>query len=137
MRVKSHVGSNRFLKAETLGPNKAVRVEILRVELEKMAGKDERQIEKPVMYFTGHTLGLVLNVENVNTLTELFGTDESELWLGKQIELYTTNVRVGAKSVLGIRVRAAVTSTGQQPPRRELTEEPRNNGPMHAADIRW
>lgn len=137
MRVKRHVGSDRYLKAEMIGPNKAVTVEILRVVLEQV-----RDGQRPVMYFSGRQRGLVLNVENANVLSEIFGTDESDVWLGQRIELYTTMVKFGAKDVLGIRVRRARTSSGQAPPRREPGEDDPAAGdpvdrPLHAADMRW
>ena len=141
MKVKRYVGSKKYLKADHLGENRAITVQILRVVLETMRGHDGKDEQKPVMYFTGHTRGLVLNVETTNTLSEIFRTDESETWLGKSIVLFTTMVRVGGESKLAIRVRAvtpSTTSTGQPHPQRDpAAPAPKAGDPVHSSDIRW
>jgi hypothetical protein len=137
MKVGNHVGNQRHLKAETLGPGAAVAVQILAVKLETVG--DDR---KAVLYFTGHQKGLPLNVTNFRTLIELFGTDESDDWLGRRIELYTTGVEYQGRHTLGIRIRgAATTTTGRPQPRRPepppVREPGEDDEPLHAADIRW
>jgi hypothetical protein len=135
MKVGHHVGDQRHLKADMLGPNAAVIVQILAVKLETVG-----ENRKPVMYFTGHEKGLVLNVTNVRTLTDLFGTDESDDWLGRRIELYTTGVEYKGQQTLGIRIRGAATAISQAPPRRQdppAREPGEDDEPLHASSIRW
>lgn len=90
---------SKHLKAENLGPNKSVTVVIERVEMEKV-GDDN----KPVLYFTGKDLGLPLNITNTNALIDILGTDESDDWAGRRIQLYTTKVDYQGKRVLAIRI---------------------------------
>ena len=50
---------------------------------------------------------LVLNVTNINAITEATGTDETDEWVGKQVVLYVDpNVMFAGKRVGGLRIRA-------------------------------
>lgn len=59
---------------------------------------------KPVLYFEETEKGLVLNKTNASTLTTMFGTDDTDDWIGKQIKLYSKDVEYQGKMVRGIRV---------------------------------
>jgi hypothetical protein len=74
---------------------------------------------------------LVLNATNIQLCEHIFGSDDTDHWIGKKIVLYTDpNVSFGGKLVGGIRVRApkvkAGVKAGATPapaPEPELTED--------------
>ncbi len=74
---------SKHLKADDMGPQFRATVTIDRIELEAF---DDQH--KPVMYFSGKDKGLVLNKTNVQTLVDLFGTAESDDWIGQRIDLH-------------------------------------------------
>jgi hypothetical protein len=123
MRVLKPGG--RRLKAEDLGRGWSARARIAEVRAEQIG--DDR---KTVLYFDAQEKGLVLNATNIDTLVALFGTDESEFWIGKTVELFTTNTTYQGKQTLGIRVRAPERS-GPKPP---LPDTPRPARPREPGD---
>lgn len=90
------------LKAEELGVGKMVTVTIDQIKMEKV-GEDT----KPVLYFEGKSKGLALNKTNTNALIDILGTDESDAWQGRKVQLYTTKVDYQGKRVLAIRIQEA------------------------------
>ena len=60
---------------------------------------------KPVLHFQGAQKGMVLNKTNANVITILYG-DETDNWIGKQIELYPTQTDFRGEIVDCIRCRA-------------------------------
>ncbi len=65
-------------------------------------GSDKEQ--KPVVYFTKGTKGLVLNKTNANVIVEAYG-DDTAGWEGKPVEVFPTQVEFKGKLVDGIRLR--------------------------------
>jgi len=73
--------------------------------------------QKPVLWFTNHKKGLILNKTNNRTLRGTFG-DDMELWAEKVIVVYPTQADFGGKTVGALRVRIpppkqATTGNGQ------------------------
>lgn len=69
---------------------------------------EENERSKLILYFDGLDKGLVCNVTNINVLIDVLGSDETDDWIGRQIELYVDHgVMFAGKRVGGIRVRAA------------------------------
>lgn len=125
------VTAGKRLTADLLGRHFIETVRIDRVLIEK-CGADP----KPVMYFEGHDRALVLNATNIDTLVALFGTDESDLWLGRSIQLFTTMTTFQGKQTLGIRVRGA--HPVDPPARAARPREPgEDDGPVQASQLRW
>jgi hypothetical protein len=92
MDLSKYAGS-RFIKLPDVanGPKRKV-----------IASVGEGQFDKPVMQFTDGTR-LSLNVTNVNTLLDLFGSADSAYVVGKLVELYagtTTYQNTQRQSVL-------------------------------------
>jgi hypothetical protein len=77
MDLSKYAGS-RFLKLADVanGPKRKI-----------IASVVEGQFDKPVMQFTDGSK-LSLNVTNVNTLLDLFGSADSEYVVGKLVEIY-------------------------------------------------
>ena len=60
---------------------------------------------KPVMYFTEAVKGMVINSTNWDNMSMVFG-DESDNWIGKQIEMYTEATRTpNGQPTRGVRIR--------------------------------
>jgi hypothetical protein len=127
----------KHLHPDDLGPERAVVVQLLRIEMTAVGGD-----RLPVAFFAGKKKGLVLRPPNIKSLIEIFGTDDSETWLGRRVELFTTMIDTPKGRELAIRVRASRTSSGDPQPRREAAapREPGDDddhGALHASDMRW
>lgn len=95
---------SNYLKADNL---KAPQVVTIRtVKLEELKRGDKTQA-RPVLYFKEFEQGMILNATNNNILRALFGSDESDEWAGKQVELYVkADVEFAGKIMPGLRLRA-------------------------------
>jgi hypothetical protein len=70
------------------------------VKLDEVDGKD-----RVVVKFVGEKKGLILNAYNSNMICDAYG-DDSDGWVGRQIELYfEPNVVYRGKRTGGLRVR--------------------------------
>jgi len=108
MRIGTVLGS--YLKAADLG-GKPLAVTITTVKVEDV-GDDQ----KPVIYFDESHKGLVLNRTNADSLTELFGTDETDAWTGKSVALLPAKTMFGGKKVDCIRIGPRSESNGRRDP---------------------
>lgn len=112
MRMSEAFPSN-WLKAEDLKGH-SVKVVIDSVVMEDIGDK-----EKPVVYFRDKQKGIVLNKTNASMIAEYYG-DDSDGWIGKEIELYPDKVAYQGKIVPCIRVRvqqaAPPAAEGEEPP---------------------
>ena len=77
---------------------------------EPMKDHKNRDIEKPVVYFSDHHLGLVLNKTNATVLADEYGPDTNK-WNKKPVELYATEVSAFGKTGKAIRVRIPVSNS--------------------------
>lgn len=70
---------------------------------------------------------LVLNMTNAHACAQVFGSDDTDDWIGKKIVLYTDpNVSYGGKIVGGIRMRKPKNQAPPAPPKplpTELTDD--------------
>ncbi len=87
-----------YLKSSDLA-GQMVKVQISDVKSEEI-GTDRKMI----MYFVGKQKGMVLNKTNAKTLAEQFG-DETDNWIGAQIEIFSMKVDYQGRMVDGLRVR--------------------------------
>ncbi len=63
---------------------------------------------RPVLHFTETEQTLVLNQTNAQLIISILHTDNTDQWMGKQIQLYCDpHIPFGSKIVKGIRVRPA------------------------------
>jgi hypothetical protein len=99
--LASSFDQSKYLSASDLTQEKALRIKSVTVE---MVRKGTAQEQKPVVWFTNHKKGLVLNVTNNRTLRGSFG-DDMEKWPGKVIVVYPTQTEFGGKPVGALRVR--------------------------------
>jgi hypothetical protein len=113
MKIGSAFG--HYLKKEHIG-DRRVAVVIRDVIVEEIDGDGGKE-KKPVVYFEGKDLGLVLNRTNADSITAILGTDETEHWLGKRIGLWVDpSVMYAGKRIGGIRIANASTGAKQAAP---------------------
>ena len=110
-----------YIKAEDLG-GRAVRITIERVELEDIKGNDGKTERKLVVHFAGKDKGLVLNRTNADSLNEIFGTDDYDMWSGPVV-LFPDTTTFGGKKVACVRIKANA-GNGAAAPVREPDPEP-------------
>lgn len=68
----------------------------------------ESDEERVVLYFEEDERGLVLNKTRYDELSEIFGSHNTDKFVGGKIDLYyDPNIKFGGKKVAGIAVRAA------------------------------
>lgn len=91
---------SKYLKAADL-QGRSVRVTIRSVLMEAV-GKNQDQ--KPILYFQGKDKGLCLNRTNSNTIAMIYG-QETDNWIGGEVELFPTTVEFGGQMTEAIRVR--------------------------------
>lgn len=101
MKISSAFPST-YLKAGDL-QGRTVSVVISDLKFETLGqGADAEQ--KAILYFQGKEKGLVLNKTNANIISQVYG-DETDDWIGMEIELYTAMVQFQSNMVEAIRVR--------------------------------
>lgn len=79
---------------------------IARVEEVGLEGDDGKVKTKGVVWFRETPRGFVLNRTNATCIAAMFG-DETEDWSGKRITLHAQPVKLGPKTVPGIRVKGS------------------------------
>lgn len=109
MRISSAFPSKYLSAADLQG--RAVRVTIARLEMGDM-GEGKR---KPILYFEGKAKGLALNKVNSNNIASAYG-DETDNWIGAELELFETMVDFQGKTVPAIRVRIPPRQVQQRAP---------------------
>lgn len=87
---------SKYLKADDLG-NARVPLTIKMVVIEDIADKEY----KPVMHFMGKDKGMVLNKTNAGLCAAVWG-DETDMWQGKQLDLYAQPVMFQGRQVMGL-----------------------------------
>lgn len=85
-----------------------VTVTIERVAAGTLTGKGGKSNKKPVLYFKGSKKGLGLCITNARTINALYGSFNSDDWIGKKITLYPTTTTFGADTVECIRIRNVI-----------------------------
>lgn len=95
------------------GRPREVTVTITDVKAETLNnGKSKNK--KPVVYFAGSPLGIVINKTNAKAIAGMYGNDTTQ-WIGKLITLFPTQVQFGGETKDGIRVRPGIPKGGATP----------------------
>jgi len=113
--LASAFDQSKFMNAGDFVAEKALRIKAVTVE------NMPRGEQKPVLWFTNHQKGLILNKTNNRTLRGSFG-DDTEKWAGKVFVVYPTQTDFGGKTVGALRVRIpppkqATTGAGNGQPK--------------------
>jgi hypothetical protein len=121
--LASSFDQSKYLNAADLTQEIKLRIKKITVE---MVGKGAGQEQKPVVWFTNHEKGLVLNKTNNRTLRGAFG-DNMETWAGRVFIVYPTQTDFGGKIVGALRVRLPppkqATAGNGQPTKPKAVEE--------------
>src|SRR5262245_59950852 len=96
--LASSYDKSRFRKSEDLDRERKFRIKDC---TEEEIGDKEKKL---VVWFTNDERGLILNKTNNRTLRGAFG-DDTALWKGKIIAIFTMMVDNRGKMTLGLRVR--------------------------------
>jgi hypothetical protein len=128
--LASSFDQSKYLNANDLTQEKAFRIKSVTAEI---VGRGATQETKPVLWFTNHKKGFVLNITNNRTLRAAFG-DNMEIWSGKVIIVYPTQVDFAGKLVPALRVRIpppkqAVAGNGQPSKIKVVQEVPKQEVP--------
>ena len=100
MKANSFLGS--YLRQEDVDGDTLATISAAKEEL---VGADKERCL--VVYFEEFDKGLVFNATNINVCNALFGTDETDDWMGKKLTVYVDpNVMFGGKKTGGIRVKS-------------------------------
>lgn len=101
--------TSKYLKKEDVG-NGTIAT-IMKLDQQDVSMENEPSDMKYVMYFkenlaNGENKGMVLNWTNIQLCARACGSEETQEWVGKQVELYDDpNVSFAGKLTGGIRIR--------------------------------
>jgi len=95
---------SKYLKSHEL-QGKTPTVTIARVAVEQVRGKVAVE-RKAVVYFRGHTKGLLLNKTNARSIIQIARSGLTEHWPGVAITLYATTATFGTEVHTVIRIKA-------------------------------
>lgn len=95
---------SKYLKAADLDGIETVAT-ISGLQMEPMKDQDGNEETKPVLYFTD-LKPMVMNLTNGRAIESLYG-DDTDVWAGNQVTLYTAEVSAFGKVTQAIRVRDA------------------------------
>lgn len=105
MKTKD-VFPSKYLKAEDdIFASGEVIATIKDVVKEKLTSREKGDEDKPIMYFKELPKGLVMNKTNWGICEKLFGSDDSDNWLGERACLVTVDVDAFGDVVRAIRVK--------------------------------
>lgn len=129
MPKTSEMRESKFLKQSDIGAGALMTVE--GCEKHNVAKEGAEPEHKWCLAFAETDKPLVLNSTNIQLCERIFGSDDTDEWIGKKVVLYVDpNVSYGGKVVGGIRVRApkkaAAAATKPAPPPpvvEELTDD--------------
>lgn len=128
MPKTSEMRESKFMKKEDVGAGSLMTVE--GCSPHNVAKEGAPPENKWCLTFEESDKPLVLNSTNIQLCERIFGSDDTDEWIGKKIVLYTDpNVSYAGKIVGGIRVRApkvkavAAAPPPPPPPVEELTDD--------------
>ena len=94
---------SKYVKSGEL--NDPVVLTIKEVQYERVYNPRKGDTDVWVVYFEGAKKGLILNKVNAFAIADILGSQDTEDWVGGEIELYPTSVRVAGEKKAAIRVR--------------------------------
>lgn len=92
---------SKYIKASDLPEEGTQPAVIERVTIEEIGMKKDK---KPVIHFANLDKSFVCNKTNWNTISKVTGSDDSDGWIGKTINLYRAEVEFQGDMVEAIRV---------------------------------
>lgn len=119
-----YIGSWDFIKNEK-------KVLTVKEVVQKMVfnpnkNRDENSV---ILYFSNHPCGMFLNTTNKKMLIKLFGTSETEKYVGKNIGLITKLIKVRGEDIEAVRIDSVLpTSTPSAPPKEKVVMDKDHKG---------
>ena len=106
--MKASTLLSEYVKADTVKESGPQAFKIKDWEVVEFKDEKTDAIQKKMALLVDDDQKVVLNKENTRTLIEIFGTDETDEWVGRTFEAYhDPSVRFAGKKVGGLRVRAS------------------------------
>lgn len=94
-----------YLGAHNLEPGEEFLLTIAKFEGEEMVqSADGSKTSKMVLYFKEDKPKMILNITNASIISALYGT-HPEGWVGKQVQIYSANVKAFGKMQDALRIR--------------------------------
>lgn len=87
-----------------------VTVKIVKVSGGTLVGQGGKSNKKPILFFEGKEKGLAINITNARTIASMYGSFDSDKWIGKWVTLYPTTTTFGSQTVDCIRIRPEIPS---------------------------
>jgi len=122
--LASAFDQSKYLSAADLSQEMKLRIKTVTVET--VRGQGSAQEQKPIVWFTNHKKGLVLNKTNNRTLRSALG-DDMEKWANAIIIVFPTQTDFGGKLVGALRVR-------MPPPKQATMGNGQPTGPKESLD---
>jgi len=97
-----------YLGAYALEPGKDLIVTIESVRQETVTGTDGNEDECLVMHLRDGIKPMILNKTNAKMIQKIYGTPFIEEWVGRKVQLYIAQVKVGKEVVDALRIRPIV-----------------------------
>ena len=104
---------SKYIKKEDVGET-GKNLTISELKNENIAGEDRAEDMKWILYFKEAKKGMVANWTNLQILAKVTGSEESDDWTGKVVNVYEDPmIDFGGKIVGGIRIRKASGGSNQ------------------------
>jgi hypothetical protein len=91
---------SKYLKASDVEDEPVYK--IIKAEVEEVGPKKD---EKVILYFRGVEKGLVLNKTNWKAIADQLGSDDTDSWIGSEIQLYSGTASFQGEEVEAIRIK--------------------------------
>jgi hypothetical protein len=106
---KDDIYPSKYLKASDLPEEGAQAATIEKVTVEEIGLKKDK---KPVIHFSNLDKSFICNKTNWNTISKSTGSEDSDGWIGKTINLYRAEVEFQGDMVEAIRVKIKAAKGG-------------------------
>lgn len=119
----SSMKSSTFLKKEDVEQPKILTIRKGSFEKRNMAREGDEPDYKWTMGFDEIEQRLVLNVDKLDTMAEIFGSTNTDDFEGRKVVIYVDpTIKFGGKKVGGLRVRAPKQQPASQPQRKSVED---------------
>jgi hypothetical protein len=127
----SDLSTSNYLSRKETGDGVGLLLTVKSVEHENIAGDNQAENMKYVMFFNEQEKGLVLNKTNGTIMAAIAGSPESENWIGKKcVAYFDASIMYKGEVKGGIRLRKPVLKAAQ--PAKQPVTKP---APVAAVDL--
>ena len=101
---------SKYLKAADAEEDLVLTIADVKIEI---IGQAPKQEQKPVVYFTEETKGMVLNKTNAKMIAKIAKSDNTDDWRGIVVRIIATEVEFQGDLVMSLRVREVKKTKSQ------------------------